>query len=548
MRQRASVREIDFQISPMAYLETACLCRSVTNRHYRRRKIAFANFSSRLFAINRSGMEITMDRQDRELVRLINSAKKGNKDSFERLCELIYHEVYNLVAFIYTSKETRTKLTKHVLVRIYKNLDDFDISEMDVHLWLARFTTLEVYRICVKQNGELFGTEMKTAEYRCETVEDDVELVRCAAEYNEAFLDREKLEEILIDFKDMTKGQKILYQMFCYESYTLDELEDLLEVDSTFLGTQLMAVRTKLGLSDISLTGAGGQDVLAADEPVQYEKVNDDAGETDYEPSGREKLKNARAAAVKNDDSDKVKSPILGFIPDKVLVGIITVVTGLIVILSVVLVISIGNNKKEEAKGVVNQSRATAAAGVNQTTQEQNDGTQEQTASDESTEDTEGQQEQQNTDGNDNAQEGDGNTGDNGNGAEGGEGGNTEDEGNTGEGGNTGDEGNNGNDGNTGDEGGSTGDEGNTGDEGGSTGDEGNTGDEGGSTGDEGNTGDEGGSTGDEDNTGDEGGSTGDEGNTGDEENTGNEEDTGAEESSEGEDENSEDGGDQPQA
>ena len=524
MRQRASVRKMDFQISPIAYLETACLCRSVTNRHYRRRKIAFANFSSRLFSINRSGMEITMDRQDRELIRLINSAKKGNKDSFERLCELIYHEVYNLVAFVYTSKETRTKLTKHVLVRIYKNLDDFDINEMDVHLWLARFTTLEVYRICVKQNGELFGTEMKTAEYSCETVEDDAELASCAAEYNEAFLDREKLEEILIDFKDMTKGQKILYQMFCYESYTLDELEDLLEVDSTFLGTQLMAVRTKLGLSDISLTGAGGQDVLADEEPVQYEEADEDAGEADYEPSGAEKLNNTHAAEVKSDNSDSVKSPILGFIPDKVLVGIITVVTGLIVILSVVLVISIGNNKKQETKGVVNQSRATAAAGVNQTTQEQNDGTQEQTASDESTEDTDGQQEEQNTDRNDNAQEGDGNTGDNGNG--GNEGGDTGDEG-----GDTGDEG-----GNTGDEGGDTGDEdGDTGDEGGDTGDEdGNTGDEGG------DTGDEGGSTGDEGNTGNEDGSTEDEGNT--------EEDTGTEESSEGEDENSEDGGGQPQA
>ena len=333
-----------------------------------------------------------MDRQDKELVRLLNSAKKGNKDSYERLCELIYNEVYNLVAFIYTSRETRVKLTKHVLVRIYKNLDDFDAGETDVHLWIARFTTLEVYRICVMQNGELFGACEDAAEYGCESVEDDEELARCASEYNEAFLDRNKLEEILIDFKDMTKGQKILYQMFCYESYTLDEIEDLLEVDSTFLAAQLTAVRTKLGLSDISLSGEVSEDVLAGgvetahaeaasngedgdiqadayietDDNIQYDDEDEDLR------TGTEASKSRKA---------EEKPPLLGFIPDKVLIGITAAATGLIVILSVVLVISIGKNNRQETKGVVNQSRATASADINRTTQSTNASTAEEASS-----------------------------------------------------------------------------------------------------------------------------------------------------------------------
>ena len=67
-----------------------------------------------------------MEKEDRELIKLLNDSKKGNKNSFEKLTRLVYQEVYNLVAFVYTTKESREKLTKHVLVRMFKNASEFD--------------------------------------------------------------------------------------------------------------------------------------------------------------------------------------------------------------------------------------------------------------------------------------------------------------------------------------------------------------------------------------------------------------------------------------
>ena len=158
-----------------------------------------------------------MEKEDRELIKLLNDSKKGNKNSFEKFTRLVYQEVYNLVAFVYITKESREKLTKHVLVRMFKNASEFDNEELDIHLWIARFTTVEVYNVCKKQNGELFDTQISAEEYNYDSISEDSEFAKCAADYNQAFLDIDQLNEIMTDFEDFSKGQRLLYLMFAYD-------------------------------------------------------------------------------------------------------------------------------------------------------------------------------------------------------------------------------------------------------------------------------------------------------------------------------------------
>ena len=61
-----------------------------------------------------------MEKEDRELIKLLNDSKKGNKNSFEKLTRLVYQEVYNLVAFVYTTKESREKLTKQNVQKCFR--------------------------------------------------------------------------------------------------------------------------------------------------------------------------------------------------------------------------------------------------------------------------------------------------------------------------------------------------------------------------------------------------------------------------------------------
>ena len=163
---------------------------------------------------------------------------------------------------------------------MFKNASEFDNEELDIHLWIARFTTVEVYNVCKKQNGELFDTQISAEEYNYDSISEDSEFAKCAADYNQAFLDIDQLNEIMTDFEDFSKGQRLLYLMFAYESYTIDEIEDLLEIDSTFIGTQIMQIRGMLGLDMVSLDGDGAQ-IHVADEDLSEDETDDEDSSDD---------------------------------------------------------------------------------------------------------------------------------------------------------------------------------------------------------------------------------------------------------------------------
>ena len=300
-----------------------------------------------------------MEKEDRELIKLLNDSKKGNKNSFEKLTRLVYQEVYNLVAFVYTTKESREKLTKHFLVRMFKNASEFDNEELDIHLWIARFTTVEVYNVCKKQNGELFDTQISAEEYNYDSISEDSEFAKCAADYNQAFLDIDQLNEIMTDFEDFSKGQRLLYLMFAYESYTIDEIEDLLEIDSTFIGTQIMQIRGMLGLDMVSLDGDGPQ-VHVADEDSSEDETDD---ETDDEDSSDDSV-----PEIDFDDNDNysdrydAKSANHGIKADARMRGIIAICAALVVVLAVVTVAIAGRIKKNKSKSTFNPTPVTTAA------------------------------------------------------------------------------------------------------------------------------------------------------------------------------------------
>ena len=296
-----------------------------------------------------------MEKEDRELIKLLNDSKKGNKNSFEKFTRLVYQEVYNLVAFVYITKESREKLTKHVLVRMFKNASEFDNEELDIHLWIARFTTVEVYNVCKKQNGELFDTQISAEEYNYDSISEDSEFAKCAADYNQAFLDIDQLNEIMTDFEDFSKGQRLLYLMFAYESYTIDEIEDLLEIDSTFIGTQIMQIRGMLGLDMVSLDGDGPQ-VHVADEDSSEDETDDEDSSDDSVPE------------IDFDDNDNysdrydAKSANHGIKVDARMRGIIAICAALVVVLAVVTVAIAGRIKKNKSKSTFNPTPVTTAA------------------------------------------------------------------------------------------------------------------------------------------------------------------------------------------
>ncbi len=187
-----------------------------------------------------------MNDNDIKLLQLIQEVKKGNKDVYDEISNLIIDEVYNLVSFVYKKEETRKKLARHVVVHILRSMDEFDSETMDIHMWIARFTTIEIYNVYSKQNGNIFSKTYNNLSYEYNSIEEDALFENCAAEYNCAFIDIAELNKINGKLSSLTKAQKIIYEMFCYECFSIDEIEDVLEVDSTYIIDAIAGMKEQL--------------------------------------------------------------------------------------------------------------------------------------------------------------------------------------------------------------------------------------------------------------------------------------------------------------
>ena len=189
---------------------------------------------------------IEMNDNDIKLLQLIQEVKKGNKDVYDEISNLIIDEVYNLVSFVYKKEETRKKLARHVIVKIIRSIDGFNSEAMDIHMWIARFTTIEIYSVYSKQNGNIFSKTNHNLSYEYNSIEEDTLFQSCAAEYNRAFIDIAELNKINGKMSALTKAQKIIYEMFCYECFSIDEIEDVLEVDSTYIIDAIAGMKEQL--------------------------------------------------------------------------------------------------------------------------------------------------------------------------------------------------------------------------------------------------------------------------------------------------------------
>lgn len=302
-----------------------------------------------------------MKKEDKELVKLLILAAKGNKNSYAEVCNRIYDEVYNIVSFIYSSDEAREKLTKHILVKMYKNASKFDYKSIDVHLWIARYTTVETYNICTKQNGSLFTETRNSMLYNYSAIKDDTRLANVAASMNDNLFEKSGLLEHAYKFKGFTKGQKILYLMYCYENYSSLEIKKILKLDDSTLSYNLSDIRRML-LDNID----DGKEVVesqAADEASNdvSDDVTDSVVEADTESSDDSVADYSNVGAGEIEESDE-NARFFGFISPRVMTWISAGAIAVIILITAIFVISFGKSKKaSSAENNVNEASTLAS-------------------------------------------------------------------------------------------------------------------------------------------------------------------------------------------
>ena len=184
-----------------------------------------------------------MVRNDERLIKMIRKEQSGKSGNFEGICDLLFDEINALVRPLCNNSDASSRVTKKILVQLYNKINSVDTSD-DIHLWIAGFVAVIMY-------GDIDGEDRLKyqsgyMEYSSVHIDEDKEFKDAVSRYNDALKDSGKYIYAKDFFEKLTKGQIILFEMFCYAGFTVDEIEKLLEVDSVYISSEVAVIRDKV--------------------------------------------------------------------------------------------------------------------------------------------------------------------------------------------------------------------------------------------------------------------------------------------------------------
>lgn len=326
-----------------------------------------------------------------ELDTYIRKAKKGDKDAYRKIIELLYDEIYNLTAFIYDDDETKEKLTKHLFIKAYKNMPEYDSEECDIHLWMAREATKELYKVVCDREDEIFSNEIEQKDYEYESIEEDDELGEASAEFNEAFLTDAGFDKEEGCYASLTIGEKIIYLLYCYEGYSVDEIETIMNIDSSFITSEIASMRDGIlaAYAPIKAENADENEDALADESDAVAAAPVSSEDDDYEDEDDIDILDDEKPvrkAVRPSSADKKKYAIGGLrLTEKELKGVIVGVFAAVVLIVVIVVVMVvsGHNKdngnSQTTKASVTATKTTPNTTTKAATEAETTTTQEET-------------------------------------------------------------------------------------------------------------------------------------------------------------------------
>lgn len=240
-----------------------------------------------------------MVNKEERLIKLIRREQAGKGGNYEEICELLFDEMNNLVRPVCESAEESKKKVKKLFVRMFQQINEIDTND-DIHLWIAGFSTVTLYEILTKENGQIITYNSGNIDYPYSHIDEDEEFKSKIGDYNDALANPQRYMFAKDFFKKLTKGQIILFEMFCYEGFTVDEIQELLEIDKVFITSELSA------LKDIVLGNVNGNQeielVSQEDNSLQEEEDSEDIAAI-----------KAAVAAIVSDTEDEVKTETDGY-------------------------------------------------------------------------------------------------------------------------------------------------------------------------------------------------------------------------------------------
>lgn len=208
----------------------------------------------------------------------------------QNLFDLIEDQIFGLVFPVVKNEKKSDAVTGNIMTEISESADSFNLDR-NLNRQIARFTSVYLYRMLL-QEGVRLQTKGNLVDYPYSNIKEDEQLYEKMKEIVRIFRHPDMYRKADKAFKKLEPMDIVLLQLFGYETYTIDQMEDMLEVDSSFLCNAIM--RAKASLLGLEIAEPGDDlyeepDADSYDEEDEEENDNDTldvVDEDEKQPSG----------------------------------------------------------------------------------------------------------------------------------------------------------------------------------------------------------------------------------------------------------------------
>ncbi len=264
-----------------------------------------------------------MSKNQEQMKELINDVRTGKTDK-EVLCKEIQKDVNSLIYPVFG--EDYKKLSPRAIIDICTNLDSIDVNK---NIMRQIATRVSMFMFNLIDNSTIKIDD--DYEYEYSRIKEDKELFDIIKDNSKIFKDFKAYDNASDNIKSLSRVQTIMMELYGYEMHSVDEIENLLDVDSAFILKLIAMMKDNLlGISsdedsmsdyasfdeeetddsDIKIYGAEqkAEETEAADENEAYEPENADLpdNESDDEDSDEGVLFEYDTTGYENNDYDDV--------------------------------------------------------------------------------------------------------------------------------------------------------------------------------------------------------------------------------------------------
>ena len=223
------------------------------------------------------------NKQDKELVQLIQDVVDGKVQKKE-LCNKIYKEVYALSYPVYKDEAKSTTQAKKALIQVCSKINGIDLTK-NIHKQIAVIVSTYFFVNAVDENSKELSEKTDIKEYKFSKIREDEEFLMYMKKKANAFRSPLVFDEEDEKLKSLDSVQMALVELYAYEMQSVDAIERMTDVDSSYIGSWIAQIKFILSGEAVALENTADE----AKSAVANDNISDEIYEDAYENSDDDK-------------------------------------------------------------------------------------------------------------------------------------------------------------------------------------------------------------------------------------------------------------------